>query len=327
MRTLTIIVLIAAAAYSGYWLIGSSSVENGAKSAIVNLQDRGWAVDIADVSTRGFPSRFDTTLTDINVVSPDGASGWTAPFVQALALSYRPNEVILAFPPTHQLRLGGVDVALQTQGLRASAAVAARPSAPLTKLTAELETGTATFSPDTVVGLGKSLLALRETDAPNTYDAYLDLSDVELPSRIANLLPQDADLSSRIAQISLDTKLGLDRPLDRHMSDGPQPQIETLDVNGAIIQWGAASLRAKGALNVDPSGIPTGNLTLTLRNWDGLLDLAVKLGAFPEGVAPTVRRMAGLMAAGSDTLELPLTFQNGTTMLGPFPLGPAPRFR
>lgn len=327
MRKLTILVLTVAALYSGYWFIGASAAEKGANAAVAELIAEGWAANVAEVQTRGFPSRFDTTLTDVQVLSPDRSIGWTAPFVQSLALSYKPNEVIIAFPNTHQVHVGGANIALKTDGFRASAGVMARPSAPLSHLTAELVSGTATFSHDVAVSLGKSLLALRPAETENTYDAYINLTDIDLPAPLVQALQQAGPISARLSQATLDTRIGLDRALDRHLSDGQPPQLDSLDLKGLNVQWGAVSMRGSGSLNIDPSGIPTGEITLSLRNWGTLIDAGVVLGAVPESLSQTIKTMANSMAAGSDTLELPISFKNGSMSIGLFPLGTAPRFR
>lgn len=327
MRNLTILVLIVAALYSGYWFVGSSAAEKGVSAAVAELQSKGWTADVGEAKTRGFPSRFDTTLTDVRLKNPDGSIGWTGPFVQSLALSYKPNEVIIAFPDAHQIHLDGTDIALETDGLRASAGVLARPSAPISHLTAELQSGTATFSANAVLSLGKSLVALRSTEVETAYDTYIDLTDIELPAALMRVLEAASDLSPRISQATLDAEVTLDRPLDRHLSNGQPPVLNALDLKGLTVQWGDVSLRGRGAVDVDPSGFPSGQVTLTLRNWDALIDAAVVLGFLPAKMERTVKTLAKTMAAGSDTLDMPISFQNGNMSLGLIPLGPAPRLR
>ncbi len=110
MRRLTIIVLALAAIYGAYWVFGASMVERTATSRAELMRLEGWKIDYDDLSTRGFPSRFDTTVTALDVEIPSGDLAWSAPFVQALSLAYKPNEVILALPESQTITLGhGVD--------------------------------------------------------------------------------------------------------------------------------------------------------------------------------------------------------------------------
>ena len=62
--------------------------------------------------------------------------------------------------------------------------------------------------------------------------------------------------------------------------------------------------------------------------WALLPTFAVAAGILPEALSGTVERalevLAGLSGA-KDTLDVPLTFADGSVSFGPVPLGPAPR--
>jgi len=103
MRRLTILVIAAACLYSIYWFVGASRIEVGAKAALAQMQADGWEASHTDLATRGYPSRFDTTITELGLQPPDGSWRYTTPFAQAFALSYRPTHVIAAFADTHEL--------------------------------------------------------------------------------------------------------------------------------------------------------------------------------------------------------------------------------
>lgn len=324
MRKLTILVLAVAAIYAGYWFVGASAAERAAKAAVSNMQAQGWSIEASDISTAGFPSRFDTTITDLTALSPDQRIGWTAPYVQALALSYKPNEVIIAFPAQHVLQLNGQDIALTTDGFRASASIAPAPSTPLAQATAELASARIAFTNDITLTTGKGLAALRRSEGEASYDAYFDLRDIGLPTHLVAAM---GDVARGISQITVDADVVLDRPLDRHAGTGSAPQLDAIDLTALTIQWGAMSLRGKGQINIDPSGIPTGRITLSLRGWDQMIDAATRLGLIDPGLVQTAKTMATTMALGSDTLDLPLIFENGLAFAGPIPLGPAPHLR
>ena len=61
-----------------------------------------------------------------------------------------------------------------------------------------------------------------------------------------------------------------------------------------------------------------------------MLSIAQSSGLLPESLLPTVERglevLAGL-SGSSETIDAPLTFQNGLVKIGPIPLGPAPLIR
>ncbi|MFT4743645.1 MAG: hypothetical protein ACI91Z_001621 [Yoonia sp.] len=325
MRRLTLIVIALAGIYSGYWFIGASATERAANAQMSELNTAGWTVEFTDLSTAGFPSRFDTSLTDLHLESPDRRTVWDAPFVQALSLSYKPNEVILALPEQQTLIHGGVALDIASSGLLASLTFAPTPALGLVNLTAE--TGPLTMSgPNSVVfSATKGIAALRLAGpTENQYDAYLDLDGFTLPSDLRRILDPAGKLPASFAQITLDSSIVFDHPIDRFSPVFP-PRPTQITLNGMTVTWGDLQLRGKGEVTVDISGIPTGRITISAQNWRELIGLAVNTGLLDQGVANTAQNMGAVLAGGSAVLSVPITFQNGLMSLGPIPLGPAPR--
>lgn len=320
MRRLTFLVLILAGIYAGYWFVGARTVENTAQSALSDLTAQGWDISTTTVNTRGFPSRFDTTFQDIDLTTPDGVLRYQTPFAQVFALSYQPNRVILAMAPTQELTVAGQRLTLETDGLKASAAVAANANLSFDALTAEAARIAFSSELGFSVTAHKFLLASRPAGpAARTYDAYLSLADIQLPGGAADQQP--------IALMSLDTEMLLDRDLDRHLIGALLPRIEQIDVKEWALDWAGSNLRGTGILEVAADGTLMGELALKITNHAALVAQLAHVGAVDPGVAPTWVTMGDAMAAGAPVLELPLTFQNGFMSLGPFPMGPAPRLR
>ncbi len=329
MRRLTFIVLALAAIYSAYWFVGARALSNGITVQIGNMQDDGWQFDTSDIGTRGFPSRFDTTASDLTLATPDKGVVWTAPFVQALSLSYRPNAVILAFPERQQVTLAGQTFDIGSDGLKASATVAASTSLALANFTAETGPLTVDIDAGQLLSITSGLVALRPADTTqNAYDVYADLDDLAPPLALRQLLDPTSNLPATFTQVTIDANVTLDRPLDRHaLTARDVPRMDALTLNGMTLTWGTMQLRAQGEITIDRAGIPTGRITLDAQNWQQLLDMAVKIGAIDAGLVQTIRNMAGLLAGGSNDLSLPVSFQNGLMSVGPIPVGPAPRLR
>src|SRR5690606_13559785 len=103
MRLLLAIVIIAAAAWAGYWFIGSSALRSGITAWFDARESEGWVADYSKISVRGFPNRFDTNLTDVDLQDPVSGLGWQAPFFQVFSLSYKPYHVIAVWP--HEQRI------------------------------------------------------------------------------------------------------------------------------------------------------------------------------------------------------------------------------
>lgn len=326
MRKLLIFVIALGVVYGGYWLIGSAAVERGAKAALAQVQADGWDLTYDSLVTRGFPSRFDTTLTNISLRDPGTGIGWQAPFFQLLALSYLPNRVIAIWPNDQTVIMPGQTLQVTSDRLRASVAVGANTALTLTKATAE--TG-----PLTVVYFGwraaidKGLVALRQAAGDNSYDVYADLTALTLPAALKSRLDPAADLPAALSVVRADTTLTLDRPLDRHLEKGPPPALQTLVVKDLNLTWGKLTFRASGQIVADAQGRAEGRLDIRADDWRGLIALAVNAGLIDPGVAPTVENMGTMITGGADMLDLPLTFSDGRMALGLLPLGAAPMLR
>lgn len=323
MRKLTIIVAILAALYSGYWFVGKRSVSAGAENAIAQMQAQGWQVQTAGIGTRGFPSRFDTTVDQLTLSPPDRTWRYSAPFVQALALSYRPNQVIAVLPDTQTLDLPGQTLTINTDQLRASTGVAASTSLAFQGFTAEGEAVQIASTLDWGVLIPKLLAAMRPAESVGEYDLYVELNDVALQQSLAGAFAPAPDV---ITRVMADGVVTLDKPIDRISLEAAEtdPILPTaFTLRDAVILWGAVEIRAKGDLTF-PGGVPEGKITVTVGDYQELLSLLVATGALPSDQAANMQMMAGLMADG-EKLAVPLSFKDGFMAAGPIPLGPAPR--
>jgi hypothetical protein len=128
--------------------------------------------------------------------------------------------------------------------------------------------------------------------------------------------------------MKIDARLAFDAPWDRHAIEDRRPQITAIDLSRLAARWGAMELEAAGNLSVDSEGRPEGRITMRAVNWRDMLGVAASAGWIPQELLPTAERALGLLAGFSgnpDTIDAPLSFQNGFISLGPVPLGPAPR--
>lgn len=328
MRRLTIVVAVLAALYSGYWFVGANAAEGAARGALADLNAQNWLVTYRDLNTRGFPSRFDTTVTDLSVVGPQKTVAYAVPFAQLFALSYAPNKIIAALANTHEIRIGSERLTLSTDGLRASASV--RPGAALLFRAATVEVGAAslTASSGATTRIASALLAAQQTvGVAQSYDLYAETTGLSLPDPVMFVLSPQGDLPATLPRIALDLTVAFDSPIDRRAVTGAGPRIESIELKSSEILWGDMSLSAQGELSVDSNGYLAGTITLTATEWEHILGLAVNAGTVDPGVAPTWQNMGTALSNGSATLELPLRFQAGIMTLGVWPLGAAPKLR
>lgn len=336
MRWLLWLVAFLATLYGGYWFVGSSAVLKATEATLAQMKAEGTA-DYSKVELHGFPSRFDVTIADPKLVSRDGLATWSAPFVQVLALSYRPNNVIAVWPNDQTLTLADETLSLKSSSLKASVTVSPSLSLPLDHSEMEghdliLSRASAT---EPALLADKLIFATRLAANPSgnatsgtSHQAALVVTNLtpgpELRARIdpGNLLPDHAD------NAQADVTLDFDHPLDRSATTQP-PRLTGLRDIDARFGWGDIRLQATGSLVAGIDGYAEGRLDLVARNWEKAFAVVKETGLIRPDIEPTIRNVLQALAQGSGeagTLKIPLSFTNGTIRLGPIPLGPAPRF-
>ena len=321
MRRLTILVLVLAGIYAGYWVVGVNALKSGIQEAIAKSRADGWELSYASLETVGFPSRFDTTATDLAVAPPTRAFTWKIPILQVFALSYQPNNVIAAFSPEQSFQVGDQVFEVQAEGLRASAGVRASPDLPFNAATIEMGPTSVSSSLGWQMALQRALLAARAApEVENQYDLYADANGLALPPEVVAQL----GLPDVIESISAEALVTFDQPLDRNTVD---PVIQAITLKDFDLSWADINLKADGELQIDDAGFPMGQISLRTAQWKRMVELAVDAGAIPQRAGLTIGNVAGAMAGPDGTLDLPIAFRNRLISLGPVPLGPAPRLR
>lgn len=333
LRFLITVITIAAAAWAGYWFIGQSGVQTGFSTWFEQRRAEGWVADYSDLRVQGFPNRFDTVVTGLTLADPDTGLAWDAPRFQINALSYRPNHVIAVWPDTQRLSTPLEKYTLDSQDMRASLML--EGSTALTVQRATLTAQELVIQPEANGG-ATSMQALR---LAADHVPLKNLETYRLGLAADGLAPalswrESVDPTGRLPEtfdaLSVDMTVEFDKPWDRTAIEDARPQPRQIDIRLAEARWGQLELQMAGAMSVNSSGQPTGEIMIKARNWRDILDLAVNAGAMPKGMADTVGDGLGLiaqMAGNPKTLDIPLGLRNGRVFLGPVPIGPAPSLR
>ncbi|PVA09886.1 DUF2125 domain-containing protein [Pelagivirga sediminicola] len=336
MRILLAIVITLAAAWAGYWFIGSSALQSGLAAWFDARRAEGWVAEYSDLSVKGFPNRFDTTLSDLRLADPAAGLGWEAPFLQLLTLSYTPNHIIAVWPHEQRITGPGGAFTLASDDMRAS--VVADPNTTLALRRSTLTAEDVALTPDDgsgAISAGVLRLAVeRLEDASATHQPRYHLGllaqDVAPPAPVMALLEGDISLARVIDRIAADLTVDFDAPWDRYALEDARPQPTRIAVKSAGLHWGAMSLEASGALRVDIGGRPSGTLTVSARGWRQMLDIAAEAELLTRDLADTAERALAVMAGGNESdaaLNIPLTFKGGRVWIGPIPIAPAPVLR
>ena len=334
MRNLTRLISLAIFAgivWAGYWFVGAAATERVLSGWLDARRAAGGPAAAAGLDTRGFPYRFDTTFDGLDLADPGTGVAWSAPVFQILSLSYKPNHVILVWPDEQRLTVPGQSFDVATGQMRASLKVGPSAAVPLETSVLELTDGEVGSSRAWSATLASGQVAMRrDPDAAGAglYDIALSLSGLAPASEAFTRLRETARLPEVIDTVTAEVSVGFDKPWDRSAIEQRRPQPRDVRLTALSAQWGRLALAGSGAFSVDADGVPTGEIALEATNWRDLVAVAEATGAIP---ADRVRLVTGALemlsslSGDPDRLDVPLRFSGGAMLLGPVPLGPAPR--
>jgi hypothetical protein len=93
--------VVAATAWGAYWFVGARALDRRVAAVLAEHP----AAEAESYQIRGFPNRFDLTVNAPRIQA--GALQWQAPFLQVMALSYRPHHVIVVLPHDQTAQIAG----------------------------------------------------------------------------------------------------------------------------------------------------------------------------------------------------------------------------
>lgn len=331
MRVLIAVVIVAALGWSAVWLVGARAVDRGWERWVAARNQDGWVAFAEDTRTRGYPNRFDTTLTGVELADPETGLAWTAPFLQIFRLSYEPRHVIVTWPLTQTLSTPEQRISLSLKKGQGSLVFGRGATWPLERSSLVFDDLALDSDAGWSAALDQLLIATRPSErVPGAVNLGLDAQGIVPASAALRRLAEAGLLPGRFEYVSVDASVLFDAPWDRAAIERARPQITAIDLHVLKSKWGALELWLAGELTVDQAGLPSGTLTVKATNWREILDLAVGAGVLPKPVARSLEAGLGVLAGlagGRQTLDVPLTLRDGRVRLGPIPLGRAPSIR
>ncbi|MES2432599.1 MAG: DUF2125 domain-containing protein [Pseudomonadota bacterium] len=327
MRALLWIVLAAAAVWTGYWWLGASQIESGVKAWIA-AQPPG-VMRASAVEVHGIPNRFDLTVSDLQLADPARGVTVSSPFVQVYAMSWKPWHVIAALPSGQVITIPDQKVTVGSESIRASVQVHPSTALALNELVGEAAGVKLASDAGWTLGINSLAVSMAEdATRANTYRLGLRVAEIA-PDAAVLLALAATDLPDLVDEVFLDGHAVLTAPLDRQAAQ-TKPQLLALEIAETRVTWGALKFSAMGTLTAGPDGLAEGEIALRVEGWKRLPPILVALGLVKPDVAPTVERMLGIVAQqGGDleVLQIKLICKDGRMVLGPLPLGDAPRMR
>lgn len=322
MRAILWLVLGLGVVWGSYWFVGSNAVENAAIDWFAHAADQGIAATEDGISVAGFPNRFDMTVTNPHLADPATGWGWTAPFAQVLAMTWKPWHVIAALPNSQQITAPDQNIALQSTKMEASLRLVPSTDLALAEIRVEGHDVQARSDLGWQVDM-KSLVAAMVSTGPLQH-LGLEVTNLSPDPALTALVPQ---LGPAISTLHLDASVTLTAPIDRHMAETP-PRLTALDLADFHLIWGDLTVSATGKVTARSDGLADGKVDFRFKNWSTLPQLLVAMGMIQPAMAVSITSgLEALAKSGGDpfVLNLSLTFKDGLMNFGPLPLGPAPR--
>jgi len=329
MRILIIAIIAACVLWGGYWFVASRAVQSGLSTWLSDQPGNGWSAEYSALKTRGFPNRFDTTITDLELVDQRSGAAWLAPNFKILALSYRPNHIIAIWPDQQSITLPGEQISVTSEQMVASIAFEAGTSLVFDRSSFVLDNLAFSSSRNWAAKIATARLATRQTDGKRfAHDIAIEASGVQPPAAVQALLDPGGVQPAVIDTFKIDVTIGFDAQWDRISLQQRQPQVIGLELKNMQAIWGELDLLAAGELAFDTRGVPSGRIAIKATNWRKMLAIGIATGAVSPGISLTLERALQVLADMSDDpdiLEVALSFQDGFMSFGPIPLGRAPR--
>ena len=325
MRKLIVFVVILAVLWGGYWFIGSTTKHRVIEAWLTERRAAGWTASYSDFRVVGFPNRFDSKFTDLDISDPRSGIEWLAPGFDILALSYQPNHIIAIWPNRQTLRLPGEEIDVTSAELVAS--VVFEPDTKLALSRISLEARELVLKG--VSGWTTGISALRASTRQNAdktfaHDVIFDAKAVSPTAAFLKTLDPAGKLPGVIDRLFLDMTLGFDAPWDRVAIEQGAPLVQRITIRRLDTVWGPLGVGGTGTLDVAKNGSIDGEVALEIRNWRAVVDLFVTSGAIDPSTAQTIKTGLEFLAADGDSIKTSLVIKNGQMSLGPVPLGAAP---
>ncbi len=329
MRGLIRVIIVITVIWSAYWFVAGIGLRNAITTWFDTRQEQGWQAEFAEVTTAGYPLSHVTRLSSPALADPFNGTAWSADWIQFQSPAIWPGRQVLRFADTPQ-RLSYFDQTSAIQAADMQAELQLQPGVALVLEKMALTAGAWSVADNSEALAGGETLALvmEQTETPETYmisariDAFMPGDELRALMRSATTLPQTFET------LELDMRATFDRPWDRSALELSRPQPVNIELRLAEMKWGALRLFAAGELDVDPQGIPTGEIAIKAENWRDMIAMANAAGALPDQAVDPVTRALNFMAGlggNPNALDLQLNFRDGFVALGPLPIGPAPR--
>ena len=330
MKALLAVLAVLAAVGSGAWALGARSTERAIESWLDARAAEGWLVNVGAVDTGGYPTRYTTGFTDLELADPDTGWVWTAPDFTLDQQVWALDRITATWPAEQTLASPMERLRITSDELTADLDVAFRENLAL-DASAMVMRGMVIESDSgerMAVAEARSQVT-RQAGQAARYDVVFTARDVTPPAALARLLDPERALPATMEQMRYVAEMAFDRPWDLSALEVSRPQITQVALEEMQASWGPMLLRAAGTLDVDAEGRASGEIAVRAENWQQMLEVSSRAGLVAEAVRDTVEaalRFVARLSGRPEDIDATLRFDRGFVFLGPIPLGEGPRF-
>ena len=326
-----VLIIVAALGWAGYWFVGAQQIKQNTLSWFESRQAAGWIARYDTFNLRGFPNRFDSRFTKIELGEPAKGWSWSADFFHLFMLSYKPNHLIAVWSPEQQIATPEIKIKLRSSDIRASLVVKNPISLALERSSYKAQNVMLIGDNDT--GLEADLVALavqRQKVDNKSYRIAVSATGLRPLAATRVQIDPEALLPRQLEVLKADLTVAFDRPWDRSALETARPQPTDIELHLARARWGKLDLNLTGQLQIDAAGWPSGEIIVKASNWRKIHDLARNSGKIPEQAIEFSRQALEFLARlkGQDSyLDLGFTLRDRKIFLGPLTIAHAPQLR
>lgn len=314
-------------AYSAYWHIAASRIEQAFEAWTIARTAEGYAVDFNNYAVTGFPGRLQLAIDQLKIANPEHRLTWSwhSDQVNVHIQPWNLSHAIVDFGNEQDVAWTTSEIPQQMH-LNATSAKASfrfsdnrisrmdwdilRPSASGTNFPGQ-------------VSAARLQIHLRAADtdtdkkqsAQDGHDLHVMIEDI--------LLPDDAGsfLGTKLPLLRAEILLPKPEPTDIDQLAAWRDAGGIVEFTHLDMKWGTLDLRSSGTLTLDKEMRPLAALSADIRGYTDVIDGLARSGKMHKSIARNLRLGMQLLAKpgtdGQPVLSVPITAQDGMLFVGP----------
>lgn len=326
------IVIVGLALWTGWWFFLTQQIETKLQGRIARLEQSGWTVRHAGVTTTGWPLRARVALKHIDVVAPSGHAV-AAPEIVAEANAYNPTKWVVIAPDGMVVTRGAKGkTAVRAEVIRMSLhGLTQRWPNVAFELVKPVFTALPTAEPFPLSKAGLVQFYMRphlagSNAASDDVDVLFRLVDGEgRPNGPVEGLTQSGKLNAQVEAVIEKASVLKGADAKGLLSAWTAAGGRFVDMKGELGAGESKTFLSSPALSADDKGRLEGEVFLRAEKpLAAIVGLAgaQQGGAMDRAAAATPQGGTGEQG---QAVDLVLNFKGGRTYLGPFALAPAPQ--